>query len=178
MFLRKQKKVQKVLRRCVSKHHLILNSENYILNLMEEKKEENLAFKKEELHKAALNAYINISNEFDKLIFGISIAGIGFLLNYFIKDFKLASQPDLIILFSGIFSIISFSITTLIILFGIFPGNKSFLLKILKGKYEEPPILKKLDSLVAFSFFIGILNTIIFAIIIIIKNSYFGGPIQ
>lgn len=126
-------------------------------------------FQKEELHKASLSAFIQNGIEQDKVLLSLNIASIGFFINFLLK-FELETKSDLMIFFIVIVSMMSFLISAASIL-GIFNQNKKYLLKLLKGNFENDKLLGFLDKTKLIFFIVGVIFGIIFSIFTIIGNS-------
>ena len=128
-------------------------------------------FQKEELHKAALNAYVNNEITFDRLLLAINLAAIGFISKYLFEcDFE--NFIEKIVAYLLLFSIIFLLISSYKIL-GIFKRNKLYLQNLLDGKVDNDEVLEKLDSEKLRSLKIGILFFLIALIVSIFKKLYF-----
>jgi len=127
-------------------------------------------FEKEELHKTALNAFVNNQITSDRLLLGINIASIGFI-SKFILDMEIYDVFDKSIIYLLLFSVLFLVISSYKIL-KIFDRNKIYLQNILKGNTENDIILDKLDKQKINSFSIGMIFFFIALIIIGIKKLY------
>ena len=129
-------------------------------------------FQREELHKTALNAYVNNEITFDRLLLAINLAAIGFISKYLfeIKNISFFIQKGIICLL--LFSIIFLFISSYKIL-EIFKRNKLYLQNLLDGKVDNDEVLEKLDNEKLLSLKIGVFLFIISLIIDIIFNKLY-----
>jgi len=121
-----------------------------------------------ELYKASLAAFFQNELEYDKIILGLSTAGIGFFIAIFQAQDKAISE---VMFFTSLIALMMFSITVIIILF-IFHYNKKQALSIIKGsgKSEEIKILKILDEIKYYPFAIAIITSFIFSLSLIFQS--------
>ncbi|WP_419782893.1 hypothetical protein [Malaciobacter marinus] len=135
-------------------------------------------FRLEELHKIGLLGLTENSRELDKIILGLSVGSLGFLLSFFLKDYSFATDLyyTSIILF-GI-SAIFFTYTIWYVL-EVFYINNEYFKKIIQfragqNSCEIEKLENKmaiLDKKIRYSFFISILISIFFIISISINKN-------
>ena len=120
-----------------------------------------------ELYKASLTAFFQNELEHDKIILGLSTAGIGFFIAIFQQD-KVVSE---IMYIASIIALSMFAFTVLIIL-GIFIFNKKQLISIIanSGKSDEIKELTLLDKTKYIPFGIAILCSVIFTLSLIFQS--------
>jgi uncharacterized protein YodC (DUF2158 family) len=119
---------------------------------------------KDELYKASLTAFFKNEADNDKLILGLSIAGIGFFISL-IKDVATISELGFV---TSIIALIMFFATSFLIIL-IFYYNKKQLLNIIsnKGEADEDPVLSMLDKVKYIPFLIAVTASAIFVLALI-----------
>ena len=124
--------------------------------------------KNEELYKASLSAFFQNELEHDKIILGLSTAGIGFFIAIFQTENREISE---VMFISSIVSLVMFSITVLMIL-AIFVYNKKQIISIIKnsGKSEEIKELTVLDKTKYIPFAIAIMESMIFTLALVFRS--------
>lgn len=124
--------------------------------------------KDEELYKASLSAFFQNELEHDKIILGLSTAGIGFFIAIFQTQEGKISE---VMFIASILSLIMFAITILMIL-AIFVYNKKQIISIIKGsgKSEEIKALSVLDKTKYLPFAFAIISSIIFTLSLIFQS--------
>lgn len=140
--------------------------------------QEDQKFRLEELHKIGLLGLSENSRELDKIILGLSVGSLGFLLSFFLKDYSFNSDIYNLTLFIFILSIISYTYSIWCILevfyinneyykriIGFRAGNNSCEIE----KLEEK--MKLLDKKVRYSFFFSILISALFIISIALNKN-------
>lgn len=122
-------------------------------------------FKEKELHKAALNAFIKTSFEIDKIVLAISIAILGYFVNYAVRNTKYLHNNVYAL---GLMAFIGacFLITIGSIMY-VFIENKRYLKRILNGDVGNSTLLEKLDNISLISFMAGIVFSVIFSVFIV-----------
>ncbi|ORU92377.1 MAG: hypothetical protein A6F72_04720 [Cycloclasticus sp. symbiont of Poecilosclerida sp. N] len=117
--------------------------------------------KEHELYKASLLAFFKNESDNDKLILGLSVAGIGFFISL-IKDLDEISE---IMFISSIMALVMFFITGILIML-VFYYNRKQLLKIMEntGNADETPELTVLDKVKYIPFSIAVITSAIFAV--------------
>ncbi len=120
-----------------------------------------------ELYKASLAAFFQNELEHDKIILGLSTAGIGFFIAIFQTQQGKISE---VMFISSIISLIMFAITILMIL-AIFVYNKKQIISIIKGsgKSEEIKALTMLDKTKYLPFAFAIISSMIFTLSLIFQ---------
>ncbi len=126
-------------------------------------------FKAQEIHKVALSGFVNNSLELDKIIITLSVASVGGYITYIVKYLQLISKIDIVILLFISLSILFFLATSWIVL-EIFKENRKYLQEILQGNYDDSPKLDKLDNLKDISFKLGIIFSLLFAIMTVVDK--------
>ena len=135
------------------------------------KQEQWKQFQREELHKTALNAYVNNEITFDRLLLAINLAAIGFISKYLFEcDFE--NFIEKIVAYLLLFSIIFLLISSYKIL-EIFKRNKLYLQNLLDGRVDNDEVLEKLDSDKLRSLKIGVLFFLIALIVFVFEKLYF-----
>jgi len=124
--------------------------------------------KNEELYKASLSAFFQNELEHDKIILGLSTAGIGFFIAIFQTQKGNVSE---LMFISAIVALVMFAITVLMIL-AIFIYNKKQIISIIKntGKSDEIKELTILDKTKYIPFAIAIVASMIFTLSLVFQS--------
>lgn len=140
--------------------------------------QEDQKFRLEELHKIGLLGLSENSRELDKIILGLSVGSLGFLLSFFLKDYSFNSDIYNLTLFIFILSIISYTYSIWCILEVFYINNEYFkrIIAFRAGnsscdieKLEEK--MKLLDKKVRYSFFFSIVISALFIISIALNKN-------
>lgn len=124
--------------------------------------------KNHELYKASLSAFFKNEADNDKLILGLSVAGIGFFISLLTEPNEINTIMSCLI----ILSLVTFSLTVFFVL-RIFYYNKKQILRIIESTGEEVSEISelvKLDKIKYISFCIAIITAIIFTIFLIFQQ--------
>ncbi len=150
----------------------------YEEELHEKMEKEEQKFRLEEMHKIGLLGLSENSRELDKIILGLSVGSLGFLLSFFLKDYSFNTDIYNLTLFIFILSIISYAYSIWTIL-NVFYINNEYYKKIIAfragdsswdiEKLEEK--MEILDKKVRYSFFFSILISALFIISIAINKN-------
>lgn len=128
-------------------------------------------FRYEEIHKAALSAFVKNAMELDKILLGLSVGAIGFLLNFMLKDYSYIKDTYAIGAISfataiGVFLYIIYEIIE------IFRKNHKYFQSIIsytKGSdgshiNNQEKKMKESDKKVQYSFLIAMILSTIFVL--------------
>jgi amino acid transporter len=123
---------------------------------------------KDELYKASLIAFFKNEADNDKLILGLSIAGIGFFISL-IKNMAVINELGVV---TFIIALIMFFITSFLIIL-IFYYNRRQFLNIIssKGDADEDPTLSKLDKVKYIPFLIAVIASAILVFTLIFQQT-------
>jgi hypothetical protein len=123
---------------------------------------------KDELYKASLIAFFKNEADNDKLILGLSVAGIGFIISI-VRGESIVFSCNLLSVTMFI-SLFCFLITILSIVL-IFYYNKKQLLNIIssKGDADEDPTLSTLDKVKYIPFLIAVAASVTFVFTLIFQ---------
>jgi hypothetical protein len=123
---------------------------------------------KDELYKASLTAFFKNEADNDKLILGLSIAGIGFFISL-IKDDTISELGFVI----SIIALIMFFATSFLIIVIFYYNRKQFLNIISsKGDADENPTLSTLDKVKYIPFSIAVIASAIFVLVLIFQQTH------
>ena len=136
-----------------------------------EEKKLDIDFRYEEIHKAALSAFAKNAMELDKILLGLSVGAIGFLLNFMLKDYSYIKDIYAVGVISfttalGVFLYIIYEIIE------IFRKNHKYFQSIISytkgsdgshiGNQEEK--MKESDKRVQYSFLLAMILSTVFVL--------------
>ncbi len=148
-----------------------------IVEILEEKKNRN-TFRSEELHKVALIGLAENSRELDKILLGLSVGSLGFLLTFLINNYSFNNDKFVIALGLFVFAVLMFGYTIYNILTIFYKNNEYFkeIIKFEEGQDSSPILdlevkLNSYDKKVKISFFVSILFSALFIIAISVNKN-------
>lgn len=128
-------------------------------------------FRYEEIHKAALSAFAKNAMELDKILLGLSVGAIGFLLNFMLKDYSYIKDIYALgaISFAAAIAIFLYIIYEII---EIFRKNHKYFQSIISytkdsdGSHisNQEEKMKKSDKRVQYSFLFAVILSTIFVL--------------
>lgn len=134
-------------------------------------------FRAKELHKVALSELSENAREIDKILLGLSVGGLGFILNLFLKEYT--NQTELLSIMIFICAVFSYLFCVFLIL-RMFYLNTNYYQEIVKVRIGESlsteiyiieDKMNGLDTKAKYSFFIAIVLSAIFIVSITFSNA-------